>query len=181
VEKFILKYFTLIRTLIAILVGVIISVVLIFIISKMPGYALKQFLLGPLLSVSRFANVIENASPIIFCGVAIAIAFQAKQFNIGARGEALFLRRRGGYGIRGFPRNMPRSASYISCSGQLAGLTGAIWGWVPGGIEGQSGAQANWYLPLMMTYIAYFAGLYLVNSYFQGQRCGDSLVSAQAS
>lgn len=89
-EKFILKYFTLIRTLIAILVGVIISVVLIYIISETPAYALKQFLLGPLLSKSRLANVIENASPIIFCGVAIAIAFQAKQFNIGAEG-ALFL------------------------------------------------------------------------------------------
>ena len=85
-EKFLLKNFTLIRTLIAILIGVIISVVLIFIISQFPGESLKYFILGPLLSKSRLANVIENAAPMIFCGVAISIAFRAKQFNIGAEG-----------------------------------------------------------------------------------------------
>ncbi len=167
-EKFILKYFTLIRTLIAILVGVIISVVLIFIISKMPGYALKQFLLGPLLSVSRFANVIENASPIIFCGVAIAIAFQAKQFNIGAEG-ALFLSAAVGTAFA-VSTHMP-AVPHIILVLTVAGLTGAIWGWVPGVLKAKWGAS-ELVSSLMMNYIAYFAGLYLINSYFRDKDAG---------
>ena len=89
-EKFILKYFNLIRTIIAIAIGVIISVFLIYLISKTPDFSLRSFFIGPMLSKSRLANVIETASPIIFCGVAIAIAFQAEQFNIGAEG-ALYI------------------------------------------------------------------------------------------
>ena len=88
-EKFILKYFTLIRTIIAILIGIIITVILIYVISKMPDYSLTQFFLGPFHSKGRLANVFENASPMIFCGIAIAVAFQAKQL-ISALRERCF-------------------------------------------------------------------------------------------
>ncbi len=167
-EKFILKYFTLIRTLIAILVGVIISVVLIYIISDMPAYALKQFLLGPILSVSRFSNVIENASPMIFCGVAIAIAFQAKQFNIGAEG-ALFLSAAVGTAFA-VSTGMP-TVLHIILVLVVAGLTGAVWGWVPGVLKAKWGAS-ELVSSLMMNYIAYFAGLYLINSHFRDKDAG---------
>ncbi len=167
-EKFILKYFTLIRTLIAILVGVIISVVLIYIISETPAYALKQFLLGPLLSKSRLANVIENASPIIFCGVAIAIAFQAKQFNIGAEG-ALFLSAAVGTAFA-VSTHMP-AFFHIILVLVVAGLTGAIWGWVPGVLKAKWGAS-ELVSSLMMNYVAYFAGLYLINSHFRDKDAG---------
>ena len=85
-EKFILKYFNLLRTIIAVLIGIVISVFLIFLISRDPGFSLQQFLLGPLLSRSRFSSMVEMASPIIMCGLAIAVAFQARQFNVGAEG-----------------------------------------------------------------------------------------------
>ena len=51
-DKFILKYFTLIRTLIAILIGVALAVGLIFIVSKDPVFSLRSFLLAPFLSRS---------------------------------------------------------------------------------------------------------------------------------
>ncbi len=167
-EKFILKYFTLIRTLIAILVGVIISVVLIYIISEMPAYALKQFLLGPVLSVSRFSNVIENASPMIFCGVAIAIAFQAKQFNVGAEG-ALFLSAAVGTAFA-VSSGMP-TVFHIILVLTVAGITGAVWGFVPGILKAKWGAS-ELVSSLMMNYIAYFAGLYLINSHFRDKNAG---------
>jgi len=69
VEKFLLKYFNLIRAVIAILICIIISVCIVYIISKEPGFSLKSLFLGPLLSKSRFGNFIETASPIIFCGL----------------------------------------------------------------------------------------------------------------
>ena len=167
-EKFVLKYFTLIRTLIAILVGLIISVVLIYIISEMPGYSIRQFLLGPLLSKSRFANVIENASPMIFCGVAIAIAFQAKQFNIGAEG-AFFLSAAVGTAFA-ISTNMP-TVLHIIMVLVVAGATGAIWGFIPGFMKAKWGAS-ELVASLMMNYVAYFGGLYLINYHFRDKDAG---------
>ncbi len=167
-EKFILKYFTLIRTLIAILVGVIISVVLIYLISKTPAYSLKQFLLGPILSKSRLANVFELASPIIFCGVAIAIAFQAKQFNVGAEG-ALFLSAAIGTAFA-VSTHMP-AVPHVILILVVAGLTGAAWGWIPGVLKAKWGAS-ELVSSLMMNYVAYFLGLYLINSHFRDKSAG---------
>ncbi len=166
--KFFLKYFTLIRTLIAILVGIIISIVLIYIISEMPAYSIQQFFLGPLLSKSRFANVIENASPMIFCGVAIAIAFQAKQFNIGAEG-ALFLSAAVGTAFA-VSTNMPALLHIIMVL-VVAGATGAIWGFIPGILKAKWGAS-ELVASLMMNYLAYFGGLYLINYHFRDKNAG---------
>ena len=55
-EKFVLKYFNLLRTIIAVLIGIVISVFLIYLISQDPGFSLQQFLLGPVLSRSRFSK-----------------------------------------------------------------------------------------------------------------------------
>ena len=167
-EKYILKYFTLIRTIIAILVGMIISVVLIYIISEMPAYSIRQFFLGPLLSKSRFANVIETASPIIFCGVAIAMSFQAKQFNIGAEG-ALFLSAAVATGFA-VSTNMP-AVLHIIMVLVVAGATGAIWGFIPGILKAKWGAS-ELVASLMMNYIALFAGLYLINYHFRDKAAG---------
>lgn len=167
-EKFLLKNFTLIRTLIAILIGVIISVVLIFIISQYPGESLKYFILGPLLSKSRLANVIENAAPMIFCGVAISIAFRARQFNIGAEG-ALFISAAVGTAV-GVSVNLPWIL-HIPLVLIVAGITGAIWGFVPGILKAKWGAS-ELVASLMMNYIAYFLGLYLINSHFRDKNAG---------
>ena len=167
-EKFILKYFTLIRTLIAILSGIIISVVLIYIISEMPAYSIGQFLIGPLLSKGRFANVIETASPMIFCGVAIAIAFQAKQFNIGAEGS-FFLSAAVGTAFA-VSTNMP-TVLHIIMVLIVAGATGAIWGFIPGILKAKWGAS-ELVASLMMNYIAYFGSLYLINHHFRDKDAG---------
>ncbi len=167
-EKFVLKYFTLIRTMIAILLGLVISVILIYLISEMPAYSVKQFLLGPLLSKGRFANVIENASPMIFCGVAIAIAFQAKQFNIGAEG-ALFISAAVGTAFA-VSTGMPTVLHVIMVL-VVAGATGAIWGFIPGILKAKWGAS-ELVASLMMNYIAYFGGLYLINSHFRDKDAG---------
>ncbi len=173
-EKFIVKYFNLIRTIIAVLIGVIISILIIFIISKNPGYSLKTFFLGPLLTKGRFGDFIEQASPIILCGLAIAIPFQAEQFNIGAEG-ALFIGAAVGTAFA-VSTHMP-TILHITSVLLVAGITGAIWGFIPGFLK------AKWktdelVISLMMNYVAYFLGLYLINYYFRDKSAGF-LVSYQ--
>jgi ABC-type uncharacterized transport system permease subunit len=174
VEKFLLKYFTLIRVIIAIAIGIVISVFLIFLISQEPGFSLRSFLLGPLLTRSRLAHVFETASPIIFCGLAIAVAFQAKQFNIGAEGS-LYL---GAAVATAFAvsTNMP-AFIHIPLVLLVGGLAGAAWSFIPGILKAKWRAS-ELVSSLMLNYVAYFLGLYLINFHFRDKQAGF-LVSYQ--
>jgi ABC-type uncharacterized transport system permease subunit len=174
VEKFVLKYFNLIRTIIAVLIGIVISVSLIYLISKDPAFSLQQFLLGPFLSRSRFSNMIEMASPIIFCGLAIAVAFQARQFNVGAEG-ALYLGAAVGTAFAVSTR-MPAFV-HIPLVLLVAAGVGAVWGLIPGVLKARLKAS-ELVSSLMFNYVAYYLGLYLINFHFRDKKAGY-LVSYQ--
>jgi simple sugar transport system permease protein len=174
VERFLLRYFTLIRIIIAIAIGLVISVVLIYLISQDPGFSLRSFLLGPLLSKSRIAYVFETASPIILCGLAIAVAFQAKQFNIGAEGS-MYLGAAVGTAFAVSTR-MP-AFLHIPLTLIIAGLTGAAWSFIPGFLKAKWKAS-ELVSSLMLNYAAYFLGLYLINFHFRDKEAGY-LVSYQ--
>ena len=173
-EKFLLKYFTLIRVIIAIAIGIVISVFLIYLVSQEPGLSLKSFLLGPFLTRSRLAHVFESASPIIFCGLAIAVAFQARQFNVGAEGS-LYL---GAVVATAFAvsTNMP-AFIHIPLVLLVGGLAGAAWSFIPGILKARWNAS-ELVSSLMLNYVAYFLGLYLINFHFRDKAAGY-LVSYQ--
>jgi len=168
VEKYLLKHFRLIRTIIAILIGMVLSVFLIYVVSKTPGYSIYQFFLGPLLTFSRFANILENAAPLIFCGVALSISFQARQFNIGAEG-AFFLSAAVGTAFA-VSTQMPIYLHIPLILG-IAGITGALWGFIPGFMKAKWGAS-ELVSSLMLNYVAYFLGLYLINYHFRDKTAG---------
>jgi ABC-type uncharacterized transport system permease subunit len=174
VEKFVLKYFNLIRTIIAILIGLVISVFLIYVVSKDPTFSLKQFILGPLLSRGRFSNMIETTSPILFCGLAIAVAFQARQFNVGAEGS-LYLGAAVGTAFAVSTR-MP-AFLHIPLVLLVAAAVGAAWNFIPGVLKAKLKAS-ELVSSLMLNYVAYFLGLYLINFHFRDKKAGY-LVSLQ--
>ncbi|MCF7928055.1 MAG: ABC transporter permease [Spirochaetales bacterium] len=167
-QKFILRNFTLIRTLIAIALGIVISIFLIYVISETPGFSLKSFLIAPLLSKSRLSNIVENATPILFCGIAIAVAFRAKQFNIGAEG-ALFISAAVGTAFA-VSTSMPIFI-HIPLVLLVAAGAGAAWGFIPGFMKAKWGAS-ELVASLMMNYVAYFLGLYLINNFFRDKEAG---------
>jgi len=174
VEKFILKYFNLLRTLIAVLIGVAISVLLIFLISRDPGFSLQQFLLGPFLSRSRFSSMVEMASPIIMCGLGIAVAFQAKQFNVGAEG-ALYLGAALGTGFA-VSTALP-AFLHLPLTLLVAAAVGALWGLLPGLLKARwRGSELV--ASLLLNYVGYYLGLYLINFHFRDKNAGY-LVSLQ--
>ena len=173
-EKFVLKYFNLIRTIIAILIGLVISVFLIYVVSKDPTFSLKQFILGPLLSRGRFSNMIETTSPILFCGLAIAVAFQARQFNVGAEGS-LFIGAVLGTAFAVSTR-MP-AFLHIPLTLLVATAAGGAWSFIPGFLKAKLKAS-ELVSSLMLNYVAYFLGLYLINFHFRDKKAGY-LVSLQ--
>jgi len=168
VDNFILKYFNAIRTFIALAIGVILSVVLIYIISATPAESLRSFLLGPLMSKGRMANVLEMASPIILCGIAIAVSFQAEQFNIGAEG-ALYISAAVGTAFA-VSTNLP-AIFHVPLVLIVAGATGGIWGGIPGYLKAKWNASEV-VSSLMLNYVAYYLGLYLINYHFRDKDAG---------
>jgi simple sugar transport system permease protein len=174
VEKLLLKYFTLIRVIIAIAIGIAISVFLIYLISQEPGFSLRSFLLGPVLTRSRLAHLFESASPIIFCGLAIAVAFQAKQFNIGAEGS-LYLGAAVGTAFAVSTR-LP-AVVHIPVVLLVAAAAGGLWSFIPGILKAKWNAS-ELVSSLMLNYVAYFLGLYLINYHFRDKQAGF-LVSYQ--
>ncbi|WP_195522042.1 ABC transporter permease [Hungatella hathewayi] len=84
------KKFEVIRVFVAVCIALVIAFVLISIVSSSPAEALRQFLIGPLMSGRNFGNVIELTIPLIFSGLAVCVMFQCNQFNMGAEGAFFF-------------------------------------------------------------------------------------------
>ncbi|MDD2296215.1 MAG: ABC transporter permease [Sphaerochaetaceae bacterium] len=167
-EKFLVKHFTLIRTLVAILIGVFITIFLIILISADGLYSLQQFFLGPFASRGRFSNIFENAAPLIICGVAIAFAFQAAQFNVGAEGS-FFISAAVGTAFA-VSTSMPPVLHIISILA-VSALTGALWSGISGILKAKWNAS-ELVSSLMLNYVAYFLGLYLINHHFRDKKAG---------
>ena len=138
-----LKFFELGRTLLAILIALAIAMVIIFLISDVPGEALKYFLLGPLDSLRHIGNVLEMMIPLIFTGLAISVMFSSAQFNLGAEGAFFF----GAIG-----------ASFIAVNWNLPPVihpaVAILWGGVIGSVFcgspaflRSSGGLPNWFPP----------------------------------
>jgi ABC-type uncharacterized transport system permease subunit len=168
VERFLLKNFNRLRTVIVILIGVVVSISVIYIVSKTPGISAKSFLIGPLLSKHRLANVFETATPIILCGLAAAIPFQAGQFFLGGEG-ALVLGASVGTAFA-LSTKMPMLL-HIPAVLLVSGLVGGFWGFIPGILKAK--ARANEIVvSLLLNYVAFYLALYLINFHFRDTSAG---------
>lgn len=106
---------------------------------------------GSMGSWTAITNTTAEAAPLIAGGLAVAIAFRAGLFNIGAQGQAMVGALVGafiGFTIKGLPLfiHLP----LIALMGMAAG---ALWGGIVGVIKARTGAHEV-ILTIMMNYIA---------------------------
>jgi len=106
-----------------------------------------------------FLESLVVATPYIFAGLAVAIAFKCSMFNIGAEGQ-LFIGAITstwvGYSIEGLP-----AIIHIPLALLAGALGGAIWGMIPGWLKAKTGAHEV-INTIMMNYIAYRLSDYLL-------------------
>jgi simple sugar transport system permease protein len=85
------------------------------------------------------ARTLQKATPLIFGGLSVALAFRAGLFNIGAQGQLLvgsLAAAAAGFGLEGLPPALHLPVAL------LAGMvTGGIWGWVQGALKTATGAH----------------------------------------
>jgi len=65
-----------------------IVILLILILSQEPGRAIYYFFIGPFTKAYYFGNMLNQAIPLIFTGLGIAVAFRSSTFNLGGEGQA---------------------------------------------------------------------------------------------
>ena len=137
--------------LVAVLLAVLIGAIILLVSGANPIQAYEALLRGSFGSATAFGRTLEKATPLIFSGLAVAFAFKAGMFNIGAQGQLLlgaitaaFL----GFSIHGLP-------AYIHMPLALIGgaLAGGLYGIIPGALKAYRGAHEV-ITTIMLNYIA---------------------------
>ena len=102
-----------------------------------PMAAFERYLITPLTSVAGVHEVLLTATPLLFTGMAVAIAFRAGYWNIGAEGQFL-LGAIGttavGTGLPGLPAGVALPLGFVA--GALGGL---LWAVVPAWLKRKFG------------------------------------------
>ena len=123
----------------AVLLAILIGTIILLASGANPIRAYAALLQGSFGSVSAFGRSLEKATPLIFSGLAVAFAFKAGMFNIGAQGQLLFGAIAAavvGFGVHGLPAfiHLPLTL--------LAGMVaGGIYGFIQGALKAYTGAH----------------------------------------
>jgi ABC-type uncharacterized transport system permease subunit len=118
------------RVLLAVSIALILGFIVTLIVSEDPFGAYEAFLLGPISKFNRFGDWIEESITLILVGLAIAIAFEAKQFSLGAEGQLILGALVAGCVIL----FVPIQSAFLRITLALVGAAGVgfIWGLIPG-------------------------------------------------
>lgn len=137
--------------LVAVLLALLIGAILILLSGANPLRAYGALFQGSLGTVRAIGRTLEKATPLIFSGLAVAFAFKAGLFNIGAQGQLLFGAITSavlGFAIKGLP---PVIHIFVALFG--GALAGGLYAVIPGALKAFRGASEV-IVTIMLNYIA---------------------------
>jgi len=124
-----------------------------------PLGVVSTFLLGPFKSPRHIGNIVELATPAMFCGLGVALILRAGMFNLGAEGS-FFL---GGLATVAAALWLPLPGPMLAPAALLVGaVVGSSVCVVPGVLRARYGAS-ELVSSLMLNFAALFIGLYVLN------------------
>jgi ABC-type uncharacterized transport system permease subunit len=142
---------TILVQVVAVLLALLIGAVLLLISGANPLEAYAALFRGAFGSPIAIGRTLEKATPLIFSGLAVAFAFKAGMFNIGAQGQLLFGAITAaflGFALHGLPPIIHMPLALIG--GALAGGAYAI---IPGALKAYRGVHEV-ITTIMLNYIA---------------------------
>ena len=158
-----------ITTLLAVAIALLLALSLIFAVSKNPGNAVWQFLIGPLSSKRQIGNIFTTAATISYTGVAVCIMFQASMFNMAAEG-ACFLGALAG-AVAATQWNLPPVVAVVVPM-LFGAAVGAIVGLLPGVLRARFNAN-EMVSSLMLNYALLYLGLYVLKNFIIDKTAGQ--------
>jgi ABC-type uncharacterized transport system permease subunit len=125
--------------LISLLLAAILSALVILAIGEDPVAAVKLMITGALGSSYGWGYTLYYATNFMFTGLAVAIAFHARLFNIGGEGQAAL----GGLGVAMACLYIPWPHWSLALIGATvaAGLFGAAWAAIPASLQAKRGSH----------------------------------------
>lgn len=163
--------------LMAIVLSLVIGGIVIWVSGNNPIEIYGKMLDGALGSQFAIASTIRWTTPVLFTGVAAAIAFQGGMFNIGVEGQmyiGALLAGLVGYMVKGVPA--PLHILICLAAGAAGGM---IWALIPAVARVYYGAS-EMVITLMMNYVAINLTDYLVKYHFlAGGAYGSTLVTTE--
>ena len=125
-------------------------------------------------AIRPLTETLVAATPLIFTGLAVAVAFRTSVFNIGVEGQFIL----GAFGSTVallVMRDLPAPISLIGAI--IAGvLTGAVWGFIPGFLKARTGAHEV-ITTIMLNYVAVQIVLFGLRSDFLRQEGSSQPIS----
>ncbi len=136
----------------ALLCAMAVGTLLIVALGHQPLAVYMEMLNGSLGSRTVLTETVKIALPLIFCGIAISIAFRMRFWNIGAEGQLLMGGIAATYVALFHYQHLPRPALLLVMA--LAALAaGALWGLIPAFFKARWGTNETLFT-LMLNYIA---------------------------
>ena len=117
--KQIQRQFNFLKMVAALSIAVLIIMVVVFLIADEPLDALGHFFLGPFDSVRHLGNIIENATPVLFTGIATCLLFAAGDVTLVGEGAVGWI----------YWRSRRRNAAYREQTAFFGGCIGCSIGW----------------------------------------------------
>ncbi|MEM9967630.1 MAG: ABC transporter permease [Pseudomonadota bacterium] len=150
--------------LISLLLAAVISALVILAIGEDPIEATKLMVDGAIGSVRGWGYTLYYATNFIFTGLAVAVAFHARLFNIGGEGQAML----GGLGVALVLLYIPWphwSIGLIAAT-MAAAAFGALWALIPAYLQAKRGSHIV-ITTIMFNFIASALLIYVLNEFLK--------------
>ncbi|HET8524430.1 MAG TPA: ABC transporter permease [Thermomicrobiales bacterium] len=150
----------LITSVVAVLIALLVGAIIILLSGQDPVTAFRALFTGAFGDKRAIGETLVLSSPLLFAGLAFAVAFRAGMFNIGAEGQLIM----GGLaaGIVGaWDLHLPLLI-HLPLALLAAAIVGGIWGGIPGVMKARTGAHEV-ITTIMFNYLAYEVNAYAVN------------------
>jgi simple sugar transport system permease protein len=136
-----------------------ITALLVLLTGGEPGAALRALAVGSLGSTDAIGYTLYYATNMAFTGLAVAVAFQAGLFNIGAEGQAYL----GGLGVALVALNLEGLPPVLLLAMAIAGgaAFGAAWAAIPGWLQARRGSHIV-ITTIMFNFLAASLMVYLI-------------------
>lgn len=161
----------------AVLVALLLGAVIIAFSGSNPLAAYAALLDGSFGSARAFGRTVERATPLIFGGLAVSLAFKAGLFNIGAQGQLVF-----GAALAAFIgfslTNLP-AVVHIPLALALGAAAGALWGAIPGLLKAYTGAHEV-ITTIMLNFVAFNFTEFLANGPWKDRSPGNVIARTPA-
>lgn len=154
----------------AVILSTLIGAVILLSSGANPIEAYLALLQGSFGSLAALGRTLEKATPLVFSGLAVAFAFKAGLFNIGAQGQLLLGALTAaviGFGITGLPLIIHLPLALLG-----GALAGALYGAIPGALKTYTGAHEV-ITTIMLNYVAINITDYLADGVLKDTSAGN--------